>query len=72
MFVVNVTHDPASQCLANLIAFSVGEAGGPGTGSDVVVAKLSDVLFVEALRRFIQDLPDQEKGWLAGARDPVV
>jgi AraC-like DNA-binding protein len=36
------------------------------------VAKLSEVLFVETLRRFIQDLPDQQKGWLAGARDPVI
>jgi hypothetical protein len=38
----------------------------------VVLAKLSEVLFVETLRRFIQDLPDQQKGWLAGARDPVI
>ena len=72
MFVVNVAHDPAGQWLANSIEFSVGEAGGPGTGSEVVVARLSEVLFVETLRRFIRDLPDRQKGWLAGARDPVV
>jgi len=72
MFVVNIANDPAGQWLANSIQFSVLEAGGPGTGSDVVLAKLSEVLFVETLRRFIQDLPDQQKGWLAGARDPVI
>jgi len=72
MFVVNIANDSAGQWLANSIQFSVREAGGLGTGSDVVVAKLSEVLFVETLRRFIQDLPDQQKGWLAGARDPVV
>ena len=72
MFVVNIANDAAGQWLANSIQFSVREAGGPGTGSDVVIARLSEVLFVETLRRFIQDLPDQQKGWLAGARDPVI
>lgn len=72
MFVVNISNDPAGQWLANSIQFSVREAGGPASGSDVVLAKLSEVLFVETLRRFIQDLPDQQKGWLAGARDPVI
>jgi AraC-like DNA-binding protein len=71
MFVVNIANDPAGQWLANSIQFSVREAGGPGTGSDVVLARLSEVLFIETLRRFIHDLPDQQKGWLAGARDPV-
>ena len=72
MFVVNIANDSEGQWLANSIQFSVCKAGGPGTGSDVVLAKLSEVLFVETLRRFIQDLPDQQKGWLAGARDPVI
>jgi len=72
MFVVNIANDSAGQWLANSIQFSVREAGAPGTGSDVVLAKLSEVLFVETLRRFIQDLPDRQKGWLAGARDPVI
>ncbi|MBV8897901.1 MAG: helix-turn-helix transcriptional regulator, partial [Acidobacteriaceae bacterium] len=44
----------------------------PGTGSDVVLAKLSEVPFIETLRPFIQDLPDEQKGWLARARDPVI
>ncbi|HXS97571.1 MAG TPA: AraC family transcriptional regulator [Candidatus Limnocylindrales bacterium] len=72
MFVVNIARDSAGRWLANSIQFSVSEAGGSGTGSDVVLAKLSEVLFVETLRRFVQDLPDQQKGWLAGARDPVI
>lgn len=72
MLVVNIANDPAGQWLANSIQFSVREAGGPGTGSDVVLARLSEVLFIETLRRFIQDMPDHQKGWLAGARDPVI
>ena len=72
MFVVNISNDSAGQWLANSIQFSVREAGGRGTGSDAVLAKLSEVLFVETLRRFIHGLPDEQKGWLAGARDPVI
>src|SRR5262249_41420241 len=72
MFVVNIANDSVGQWLSNSAQFSVREAGGPGTGSDVVLAKLSEVLFVETLRRFIQDLPDHQKGWLAGAHDPVI
>ena len=72
MFVVNIANGSAGQWLAKSIQFSVREAEGPGTGSDVVLVKLSEVLFIETLRRFIQDLPDEQKGWLAGARDPVI
>jgi Cupin len=35
MFVINIANDPAGHWLANSIQFSVREAGGPGTGSDV-------------------------------------
>jgi hypothetical protein len=72
MFVVNIANDSAGEWLANSIQFSVREAGRPGTGSDAVFAKLSEVLFVETLRRFIPGLPDEQKGWLAGARDPAI
>jgi cupin len=41
-------------------------------GSDTVLAKLSEVLFVEAVRRHTQQLPAGETGWLAGLRDQPV
>jgi transcriptional regulator GlxA family with amidase domain len=37
-----------------------------------MLAKLSEALFVDALRRYVADLPEQETGWLAGTRDPIV
>jgi AraC-like DNA-binding protein len=37
-----------------------------------VLAKLSELLFVEALRRYIELLPEQQTGWLAGLRDRFV
>ena len=45
---------------------------GSYAGSGLVLAKLSEVLFVETLRRYINTLPPDQIGWLAGARDPII
>ncbi len=45
-------------------------AGRPGSGT--VLAKLSELLFVEAVRRYAEALPDGQTGWLAGLREPSV
>ena len=45
-------------------------AGRPG--SDTVLAKLSELLFVETVRRYAEALPDGQAGWFAGLRDPYV
>jgi transcriptional regulator GlxA family with amidase domain len=37
-----------------------------------VLAKLSEALFIETMRRFMAELPPHQTGWLAGARDPAV
>lgn len=37
-----------------------------------MLAKLSELLFVETLRCYINALPADQIGWLAGARDPVI
>jgi transcriptional regulator GlxA family with amidase domain len=37
-----------------------------------MLAKLSEALFVDTLRRYVDGLPEQQNGWLAGARDPMV
>ena len=69
---VPAVKDASGQWLEHAIRFSVGEEGGSNAGSGLVVAKLSEVLFVETLRRYILGLPPGETGWLAGARDPVI
>ncbi len=37
-----------------------------------MLAKLSEVLFVETLRAYIAQLPANQTGWLASARDPEI
>ena len=71
-FKVNLRTDRSGQWLENSILHLVEEAGSGHAGSDAMLAKLSEALFVDTLRRYIAGLPEQEIGWLAGARDPVV
>jgi AraC-like DNA-binding protein len=72
MFKVNIVGEPSGQWLEQSIRFSVDEVNGSHAGSGLVLAKLSELLFVETLRRYINTLPLGQTGWLAGARDPVV
>jgi len=72
MLKVHVAKEPSGQWLEHSIRFSVGEVNGSNAGSGLVLAKLSEVLFVETLRRYINALPPDQIGWLAGARDPVI
>ncbi|HWR49643.1 MAG TPA: AraC family transcriptional regulator [Bryobacteraceae bacterium] len=69
---VNIREGAAGQWLENSIRFSVIEADAARSGGEAVLAKLSEVLFVETLRRYISGLPPEQTGWLAGARDPEV
>jgi len=72
MFKINIRNDPAGQWLESSIHFSAGEAAANRPGSDAVLAKLSEALFIETMRRFMAELPPHQTGWLAGARDPAV
>jgi AraC-like DNA-binding protein len=72
LFRVPIRDDAGGQWLENTIRFSVSRAGSASLGGEAVLSKLSEVLFVETIRRYIAQLPAEETGWLAGARDPDV
>ncbi len=67
---VPVASGSSGEWIENSIRFSVGASGEAKAGTSLVVGKLSEVLFVETLRCYINMLPEQETGWLAGVRDP--
>jgi len=72
VFKVSIRHDASGRWLENSIRFSVNEADASRAGGEAVLAKLSEVLFVETLRTYIAHLPPEQTGWLAGARDAEV
>jgi AraC-like DNA-binding protein len=69
---VNIRNDTSGQWLENSLRYSVDNADASSPGGEAVLAKLSEVLFVETLRRYIALLPREQTGWLAGVRDPEV
>ena len=63
---------PATAWLTSLLHAGTRETTAPRPGGETVLAKLSELLFVEALRRYIELLPEHRTGWLAGLRDRFV
>jgi len=72
VLVVHVAKEASGQWLEHSIRFSVDAVNDSPAGGRLMLAKLSELLFVETLRRYIGTLPKEKTGWLAGARDPVV
>ncbi len=72
LFKVSIRNDASGRWLENSIRFLVNEADASRAGREAVLAKLSEVLFVETLRAYIAQLPAEQSGWLAGARDAEV
>lgn len=58
--------------LATLLNIAVKESGSARAGGENVLARLSELMFVEAVRRYLEMLPPSHTGWLEGLRDPVV
>ena len=72
VFKVNIRTDSSGSWLENSILHLVEEAASGRIGSEAMLAKLSEALFVDTLRRYVAGLPEQQTGWLTGARDPIV
>lgn len=72
IFKVDMRGDTRSAWLEASLQFAANEAAQWRAGSALVLARLSELLFVEAVRRCIDALPADHMGWLAGARDRFV
>jgi AraC-like DNA-binding protein len=58
--------------LDTLLHIAMKESGGARAGGENVLARISELMFVEVIRRYLETLAPAETGWLAGLRDPVV
>lgn len=58
--------------LGMLLKMAASESGSASPGADNVRERLSELMFVETIRRYIETLAPAETGWLAGLRDLVV
>ena len=62
----------AGDGLDQLIGLTVAESREQRAGKESIRLRLSELMFVEVLRRYVATLSADENGWLAGMRDPVV
>lgn len=63
---------PLGPWLATYLAATTCEAASGRPGADFVLARLSDVLFVHAVRAHLTDAAAGGAGWLGALRDPAV
>lgn len=69
------TRDPQGTeagWLGQFIRFATIESSGRRAGSESILARLSELMFIEVVRRYFEALSPDEAGWLAGLRDPFV
>jgi AraC-like DNA-binding protein len=57
--------------LGPLIDLAIAEARDRRSGGQCMLVRLSELMFIEVIRRHLSSLPPEETGWLAGLRDPV-
>jgi AraC-like DNA-binding protein len=62
----------ATEWIRTTFHYAARELSAGRPGSETVLAKISELLFVEAVRRYAETLPDGQTGWLAGLREPHV
>jgi AraC-like DNA-binding protein len=58
--------------LGQFIRLAMIESADKRAGGESVLAKLSELMFIEVVRRHLEALPPEQAGWLAGLRDPFV
>ena len=58
--------------MAKFTQHAVTESHARRPGADAMLARMSEMMFVDAVRRYADHLPEGSSGWLAGLRDRFV
>jgi len=69
---LHVRRGNSDDRLEQLVRIALSESAAPSAGSECVLARVAELLFVEVVRRHLASLPPQEVGWLAGLKDEGV
>lgn len=62
----------ANEWLNATLDFLRKETRQASLGSETIIARLIDVIFVEAVRSWLRDQPRGSAGWLGALRDPTI
>ena len=61
-----------SSWVPDLFRLALVERDRQRAGTETILAKLSELMFVEVVRQHLEALPAESRGWLSGVRDPHV
>jgi len=72
-----VIHIPGEQGnmergFADIVNFVAREANSPKSGSDIMLRRLTEMLFIQVIRLWIDQQAEAERGWVAALRDPSI
>jgi AraC-like DNA-binding protein len=69
---INVANSGAGEWIASSFRFAAQGISTHQVGAAGIISRLSELLFIEALRGYVASLPPGQEGWLAALRDPFV
>jgi AraC-like DNA-binding protein len=69
---LTLADDATGAWIKSSFHFGAQEVASGGRGTPAILARLSELLFIEAVRQHVATLPDDRRGWLAGVGDPIV
>lgn len=65
-------HGQMVEWLQMTLRLLTTETQNPRPGSETLITRLLDIIFVQALRTWIESLPPEQNGWLSALHDPKI
>jgi AraC-like DNA-binding protein len=65
-------NDQQGGAIGAFVQFALAESKQRRIGGEIVLGRLSELMFVDVVRRYLETLPEDRTGWLAGLRDRFV
>ncbi len=72
VFKIDPWEQDAGSWLQATLQFIAKEARELRPGGETVITRLADVVVIEAIRRWLNNAPDANRGWLKAARDAQI
>jgi AraC-like DNA-binding protein len=64
--------DRQGGAIAAFVQLALAESRAPRPGGESVLGRLSELMFVDVVRRYLESLPADRADWLAALREPFV
>jgi AraC family transcriptional regulator, alkane utilization regulator len=69
---VDLKGSPSSRMMEDALGFALSKSDAPRAGGLATLSKLSEILFIDVVRKQIEATPPDAMGWIAGLNDRYV